>query len=430
MGGRGSSSGGSSEKAAGKSKPVTYDNMELAGREVMESFAKAAANATERIPELKGNPYVNLEEIDQADIKTPGVLAFYGTESRKIVVGNKTLNYDSQSEFHPEGTGNLDGVVAHELGHALSYHKLPGFRNVDEVLHIAHGRYNRENKENLTRAEFMRKISAYAAEDAHEAFAEAFSDWTINGINASKASLAMMGAWSEKTQGTSIGTLRSADVIGTSAAATFVAGLSQGSVGDYVRQATVSGGVLTLNPLRENSAGVEPIKQGTSRPTAANVTLEAGIYRNGGTNKAPKIESHNINWASVNEVKGDTYALRETLKEKGFTWNAMSKSWVKRGPTTATAGSSSPRQTLITGVSSAMDEIEKLDGGHGNTKKMRTVADSMNVFLRSGAVAESDLKWLSEPMSVEHPGKRLSLLYQRLSSRKDFVEFMKGRGNG
>ena len=93
--------------------------------------------------------------------------------------------------------GNLSGVVAHELGHALSYRKLPGFRDVETVLHMAHARYNRENKEKLSCGEFMGKISRYAKKDAHEAFAEAFSDWAVNGVNAQKASLDVIRSWKE-----------------------------------------------------------------------------------------------------------------------------------------------------------------------------------------------------------------------------------------
>ena len=197
MGGRGAGSGIGSEQAAGRDKPVKVKNITLADREVMHEVAKAAAYATEHFPELEGNPYVNLQEVNQADIVTPGVLAYYGTENKNIVIGNKTLNYESQSDFHPPGTGNLSGVVAHELGHALSYHKLPGFRDVETVLHMAHARYNRENGEKLSRGEFMGKISRYAKKDAHEAFAEAFSDWAVNGVNAQKASLDVIRSWKE-----------------------------------------------------------------------------------------------------------------------------------------------------------------------------------------------------------------------------------------
>ena len=187
--------GSSGRTATAGGKNVSAENIQPAGREVMTTFAKSASNAVKRFPELKGNPYVNLHEINQADIKTPGVLAYYGIDSKSIVVGNKTIDYQDQSDFHPAGTGNLEGVVAHELGHALSYHQLPGFRDVEKTVRIAHAKYNRQTDGKLTRAEFMREISVNAAESTHETFAEAFADWSVNGIKASKASLAVMSSW-------------------------------------------------------------------------------------------------------------------------------------------------------------------------------------------------------------------------------------------
>lgn len=41
-------------------------------------------------------------------------------------------------------------------------------------------------------------------------------------------------------------------------------------------------------------------------------------------------EFHGINWDKVNSVSGETYAMKEEIKEKGFKWDRDNKRWVRR----------------------------------------------------------------------------------------------------
>ena len=157
----------------------------------MGEAAKVFETVLRRMPGLQ--PFLNLLELNQADITTSGVLGFYDTLARNVVIGNRALNWTGSGDHVVVPT--FAGVVAHEIGHALSYHSQPGFRPVEQALQIARMRYNKGRTQKLGEGSFARTISAYAATGPHEAFAEAFADWTINGMRAKSASLHIINQW-------------------------------------------------------------------------------------------------------------------------------------------------------------------------------------------------------------------------------------------
>jgi len=184
-------SGRSFHSTAGGNVEAEY--LQLAGPRVMRAAATVLDSITSKAPELK--PFLNLLELNQADIRTQGVLAFYDTFNRNVVIGNKMVD-----GYTPADNGHLvvpsfEGTVAHEIGHALSYHKQDGFRSVEKAIDIAYKQYNRGNANKLSRSDFIGTISRYAGASPHEAFAEAFADWSVNGANANRASTMIVKYW-------------------------------------------------------------------------------------------------------------------------------------------------------------------------------------------------------------------------------------------
>lgn len=47
-------------------------------------------------------------------------------------------------------------------------------------------------------------------------------------------------------------------------------------------------------------------------------------------NKKGYVEFHGINWDKVKSVSGQTYSIKDDIKEKGFRWDGKTKSWVKK----------------------------------------------------------------------------------------------------
>ena len=188
------------ETYSGVSGPVDAREMRLAEQRVMGIAANVLENVIDRIPEIQ--PFLNLMEFNEADITTPGVLGFYqtpsvGGETSRIVIGERALSMSAGQRGHL-AVPTLDGVIAHEIGHALSFHTQPGFRSVDRAINIAHQRHNRGNPDKSNKGDFVRSISNYAGSSAHEAFAEAFADWTVNGTNAARASQLIIRSWQSR----------------------------------------------------------------------------------------------------------------------------------------------------------------------------------------------------------------------------------------
>jgi len=173
--------------------PVNATGMMLAGHAVMNAAAVVIENAAARLPELE--PFLNMIEFNQADISTRGVLGFYDTVGQNAVIGNRTVSTWKGTEDSGLAVPTWQGVVVHEVGHGLSYHVQPGFRPVENAMRIARASYNRGRAEKLGEGSFAGAISRYARSGPHEAFAEAFSDWSINGINANPVSRAIIKAW-------------------------------------------------------------------------------------------------------------------------------------------------------------------------------------------------------------------------------------------
>jgi hypothetical protein len=169
--------------------------MQLAGRKVMQEAATTLQNATDKIPEI--SPFLNLIEFNQADIQTQGVLGFYSTESRNIVIGNRAVEYVNSGKSSI-AVPTTEGVVAHEIGHALSYHQQSGFRSTGQAVAVAYERYNQRRSRKSSIEQFVGTISPYAKTDSHEAFAEAFADWSVNGTRAKTASRLIVSSWQNR----------------------------------------------------------------------------------------------------------------------------------------------------------------------------------------------------------------------------------------
>lgn len=171
-------------------------NMTLANRAIMREAASILQNTTSSYPEL--TPFANMTEFNQADL-SPGLLGFYRYTldggSGNVVLSNALLN-DRLPNSGQVVSNTLRGVTAHEIGHGLSSVQQPGFRSAEQTLGLATRRWNRLNPNNqLTSAGLAGQISNYARSSPHEAFAEAFTDWTLNGSNARAASRMIMEAW-------------------------------------------------------------------------------------------------------------------------------------------------------------------------------------------------------------------------------------------
>lgn len=61
--------------------------------------------------------------------------------------------------------------------------------------------------------------------------------------------------------------------------------------------------------------------------TEAMSTLKAGIYNQPGDRS---LKTHNINWDKVKQVKGQTFDVKGLLKEKGFSFDGTTKTWIKK----------------------------------------------------------------------------------------------------
>lgn len=65
--------------------------------------------------------------------------------------------------------------------------------------------------------------------------------------------------------------------------------------------------------------------------TKANTRDVQFKIRHGAVYHKSGYEFHGINWDNVSSVSGDTYAIREEIKERGFRWDKANKRWIKRG---------------------------------------------------------------------------------------------------
>ena len=188
-------SGNSWSGRTSEGKVVVVENLRNAGRQVMGTAANILSQTTKTFPTLQ--PYLNLMQFQEANIKTSGILGYYVAEGENrgsVVIGNRALrNIDKKSGYLVSST--LKGVVTHEIGHALSYRNQTGFRTAERTLTTALAKYNRQNNTKLNMQQFTATISEYAQLSPHEAFAEAFTDFTLNGKDASTASIAIIESW-------------------------------------------------------------------------------------------------------------------------------------------------------------------------------------------------------------------------------------------
>ena len=140
---------------------------------------------------------MNLFEFNQAKINTRGVLGFYSPGNKNVVIGDAAMNLTGRQR----GTlavPTTHGVIAHEIGHALSFHTQKGYRDVERAIRIAHQQFNRRNSNKLSRSDFVGSISNYSRQSPHETFAEAFADVRVNGAGAARASQLIVKYWKGK----------------------------------------------------------------------------------------------------------------------------------------------------------------------------------------------------------------------------------------
>ena len=79
------------------------------------------------------------------------------------------------------------------------------------------------------------------------------------------------------------------------------------------------GGHISLNYAKADS--YERINNNTTR---SKTTLSHGVVIS-----SRGVESHNINWDKVTRVSGNTFVIKNLLKDKGFKFEPPSKEWVK-----------------------------------------------------------------------------------------------------
>ena len=205
FGGRGSSSGGGGGGGNTSSVNVkSTDSLVSAHASANPTARKYADEALEVFQQVNDEYGAVVEDIQIATLQGKGsksVLAYYDSNDN-IAVNSHYFNErmatsyakSVQSGFHPSN-GNktaMQAVVAHELGHKLTYDigtKLgqSGWGNFDAVAdRIVREASGAKTKKALSA--FRKKISGYGAKSNAEAIAEAFSDVYCNGKKASSAS--------------------------------------------------------------------------------------------------------------------------------------------------------------------------------------------------------------------------------------------------
>ena len=159
-------------------------NFTLADRETMAIAARVAEKAVKDFPGLKGSPYANMEDIMQADFKDKGTLAYYERGTKNIVIGNHVP------------TAKKEYTVAHEIGHAVTVYKQPGFRSADVTVKNAYTLYKSKHPySTISEKQFVGRISPYATKNVYETVAEAFADFSVNRGKAKEESMLVLEAW-------------------------------------------------------------------------------------------------------------------------------------------------------------------------------------------------------------------------------------------
>lgn len=83
--------------------------------------------------------------------------------------------------------------------------------------------------------------------------------------------------------------------------------------------AEISNGVMTLR-----RAQPDEYKQDNNNTTYGYYNVTCAVYTDGKDAK-----SHGVDWDSVVKVTGDTYKVREAIKQHGFKWSGAGQCWVR-----------------------------------------------------------------------------------------------------
>ena len=160
--------------------------VELAGREVMTSVAKALERGTKEFPEIQ--PEGRIIEIQEANFKGT-TLGEYGGGYVTIQRGLKSGNHQNSREW----------VAAHEVAHGLTTNTPKGYRTAEQTMRSAVRAYNKgRTSGRLTEAGLAGQITKYARSSPREAVAEAFAQWSIQGNKSSEAAQIIMSKWKKR----------------------------------------------------------------------------------------------------------------------------------------------------------------------------------------------------------------------------------------
>ena len=192
------SSSGKESIGEGSSAPAIIKNEALASRQTMLAASKVLEKVAQDYPEIQ--PYLNLMQFSEATMLGAAGVYTYSTSdnsSDRIIINRTVLGRPGSNTRGGTVSSTLEGITAHEIGHAISIKTQASYKDTKSAVQAAHRQYNRSvsKGERLTEAGFARTISTYAATNYHEAFAEAFTDVYINGNNASRASKLTIRNW-------------------------------------------------------------------------------------------------------------------------------------------------------------------------------------------------------------------------------------------
>ena len=166
-----------------------------ASESLREAVKLAEAQITGKFRDLRDEISAEFSRLKQEVYEDPGVLGYYSSSDGVVSISNKAVNYrDELKGFAGEATQSLRGVVTHEIGHSLSIRPRSGYNNIDTTFEKSYKEYTRTNR-GVTEKQFAETISVYAGTARAEAFAEAFTDYTINGGNAKATSKLLIKHW-------------------------------------------------------------------------------------------------------------------------------------------------------------------------------------------------------------------------------------------
>jgi hypothetical protein len=187
---------GNDDMKGDKPDNISIKNKKQARGRLVTVFTQLKIDAVKLFPEMQGQVYDNLVNLNTGSFNSSDVLGAYEPGARGITIANKVLKNRDQLKGWTQGN-SLQHVLAHEMGHAFT--KMPakghkGFMQAFDAAYAEHIKGIKKGKVPSSK-EFARSISEYATTAKSEAFAEAFSDYLVNGKKAKPASRLIMKHW-------------------------------------------------------------------------------------------------------------------------------------------------------------------------------------------------------------------------------------------